>query len=137
MQDLIIDLGSVSDTYVNLAVREKEQTGPYILIVERFENTPEALRPSGEPPQCKLQPRQNGRRRQHSEPATHAVRALADVPRSGGLVAHHGFGARTGAAPVMIGLVLLVLASLPAGMRSAALKAIPAGTLGALLLSAA
>lgn len=63
--------------------------------------------------------------------------ALPMCHGAGGLVAHHRFGARTGAAPVMIGLVLLVLAGLPAEMRSAALLAIPAGTLGALLLIAA
>ena len=37
----------------------------------------------------------------------------------------------------MIGAVALVLACLPADMRQAALSAIPAGTLGALLLVAA
>lgn len=47
--DLIIDFGSVRDTYVDLANRVQEQTGiPYILIDGRFENTPEALRLLGE-----------------------------------------------------------------------------------------
>jgi iron complex transport system substrate-binding protein len=47
--DLIIDFGSVRDTYVDLANRVQEQTGiPYILIDGRFENTPEALRILGE-----------------------------------------------------------------------------------------
>lgn len=47
--DLIIDFGSVRDTYVDLANRVQEQTGiPYILIDGRFENTPEALRLVGE-----------------------------------------------------------------------------------------
>jgi len=43
--DLIVDFGSVRDTYVDLADRVQAQTGiPYILIDGRFENTPEALR---------------------------------------------------------------------------------------------
>lgn len=47
--DLILDFGSVRDTYVDLADRVQEQTGiPYILIDGRFENTPEALRLLGE-----------------------------------------------------------------------------------------
>ncbi|SEL59558.1 iron complex transport system substrate-binding protein [Roseivivax marinus] len=47
--DLILDFGSVRDTYVDLANRVQEQTAiPYILIDGRFENTPEALRLLGE-----------------------------------------------------------------------------------------
>ena len=47
--DLIIDFGSVRDTYVDLADRVQEQTGiPYLLIDGRFENTPAALRLLGE-----------------------------------------------------------------------------------------
>ena len=47
--DLILDFGSVRDTYVDLADRVQEQTGiPYILIDGRFENTPEALRLLGD-----------------------------------------------------------------------------------------
>ncbi|WP_416881614.1 iron ABC transporter substrate-binding protein [Marivita sp.] len=47
--DLIIDFGSVRDTYVDLANRVQDQTGiPYILIDGRFENTPEALRLLGD-----------------------------------------------------------------------------------------
>ena len=47
--DLIIDFGSVRDTYIDLADRVQAQTGiPYILIDGRFENTPEALRLIGE-----------------------------------------------------------------------------------------
>ncbi len=43
--DLILDFGSVRDTYVSLADMVQQQTGiPYILIDGRFENTPEALR---------------------------------------------------------------------------------------------
>lgn len=43
--DLILDFGSVRDTYVDLANRVQEQTGiPYLLIDGRFEKTPEALR---------------------------------------------------------------------------------------------
>ncbi|MBY6117723.1 iron ABC transporter substrate-binding protein [Mameliella alba] len=47
--DLIVDFGSVRDTYIDLADRVQAQTGiPYILIDGRFENTPEALRILGE-----------------------------------------------------------------------------------------
>ncbi|SFA73111.1 iron complex transport system substrate-binding protein [Poseidonocella pacifica] len=47
--DLILDFGSVRDTYIDLANRVQEQTGiPYLLIDGRFENTPEALRLVGE-----------------------------------------------------------------------------------------
>ncbi|MFA8387926.1 MAG: iron ABC transporter substrate-binding protein [Pelagibaca sp.] len=47
--DLIIDFGSVRDTYIDLANRVQDQTGiPYILIDGRFENTPEALRILGD-----------------------------------------------------------------------------------------
>lgn len=47
--DLIVDFGSVRDTYADLADRVQAQTGiPYILIDGRFENTPEALRLLGE-----------------------------------------------------------------------------------------
>lgn len=43
--DLILDFGSVRDTYVDLANRVQDQTGiPYLLIDGRFENTPAALR---------------------------------------------------------------------------------------------
>ena len=47
--DLIVDFGSVRDTYIDLANRVQEQTGiPYVLIDGRFENTAEALRLMGE-----------------------------------------------------------------------------------------
>lgn len=47
--DLILDFGSVRDTYADLADRVQEQTGiPYVLIDGRFENTPGALRLLGE-----------------------------------------------------------------------------------------
>lgn len=47
--DLIVDFGSVRDTYVDLADRVQEQTGiPYVLIDGRFENTADALRLVGE-----------------------------------------------------------------------------------------
>ncbi len=47
--DLILDFGSVRDTYVSLAERVQQQTGiPYLLIDGRFENTPAALRLVGE-----------------------------------------------------------------------------------------
>jgi iron complex transport system substrate-binding protein len=47
--DLIVDFGSVRDTYISLAERVQAQTGiPYILIDGRFENTAAALRLLGE-----------------------------------------------------------------------------------------
>lgn len=47
--DLIVDFGSVRDTYVDLANRVQAQTDiPYVLIDGRFENTPDALRLLGE-----------------------------------------------------------------------------------------
>jgi iron complex transport system substrate-binding protein len=42
--DLIIDFGTISDTYVSLADRTQEQTGiPYVLIDGSFKNTLQAL----------------------------------------------------------------------------------------------
>jgi iron complex transport system substrate-binding protein len=47
--DLILDFGSVRDTYVSLANNVQEQTKiPYILIDGRFEATPKALRLLGD-----------------------------------------------------------------------------------------
>jgi iron complex transport system substrate-binding protein len=47
--DLIVDFGSVRDTYIDLADRVQEQTGiAYILIDGRFEATAESLRLVGE-----------------------------------------------------------------------------------------
>lgn len=47
--DLIIDFGSVRDTYVSLADRVQAQTGiPYLLIDGRLEATPAALRLAGD-----------------------------------------------------------------------------------------
>ena len=46
--DLILDFGSVGDTYVSLADRVQAQTGiPYLLIDGRFANTAAALRLTG------------------------------------------------------------------------------------------
>ncbi|MEZ5715876.1 MAG: iron ABC transporter substrate-binding protein [Paracoccaceae bacterium] len=47
--DLIVDFGSVRDTYIDLADRVQAQTGiPYLLIDGRFENTAQALRLVGD-----------------------------------------------------------------------------------------
>jgi iron complex transport system substrate-binding protein len=47
--DLIIDFGSLRDTYIDLANRVQAQTGiPYLLIDGSFENTPAALRLLGD-----------------------------------------------------------------------------------------
>jgi iron complex transport system substrate-binding protein len=46
--DLIVDFGSIRDTYVSLADRVQSQTGiPYVLIDGRFEATPDSLRLMG------------------------------------------------------------------------------------------
>lgn len=46
--DIIIDFGSVRDTYASLATATQEQTGiPYLLIDGRFEVTPASLRLAG------------------------------------------------------------------------------------------
>jgi iron complex transport system substrate-binding protein len=43
--DIVIDFGTINDTYRSLADRVQEQTGiPYLLIDGRFANTPAALR---------------------------------------------------------------------------------------------
>jgi iron complex transport system substrate-binding protein len=43
--DLVIDFGTINDTYRSLADRVQSQTGiPYLLIDGRFENTPAAVR---------------------------------------------------------------------------------------------
>jgi predicted benzoate:H+ symporter BenE len=55
---------------------------------------------------------------------------------AGGLQAQHRFGARTGAAPVMLGAVLLILGLCFADGAAALFAAIPAGAIGALLLVA-
>jgi len=62
--------------------------------------------------------------------------ALPMCHGAGGLAAHYRFGARSGAAPLVVGLVLLVFALLPGGLGLATLAAIPAAGLGALLLMA-
>lgn len=60
--------------------------------------------------------------------------ALPMCHGAGGLAAHHRFGARSGTAPLVLGLFLLTLALAPSGV--AILAAIPAAGLGALLLVA-
>ncbi len=63
--------------------------------------------------------------------------ALPMCHGAGGLAAHHRFGARTGAAPALIGTALLALALLPGDTAAAVLGAVPEAGLGALLLFAA
>ncbi|WP_417280061.1 ABC transporter substrate-binding protein [Celeribacter sp.] len=47
--ELILDFGTVNDTYLDLAARIQEQTGiPYVLIDGSFDNTPAALRLLGD-----------------------------------------------------------------------------------------
>jgi MFS superfamily sulfate permease-like transporter len=63
--------------------------------------------------------------------------ALPMCHGAGGLAAHHRFGARSGTAPLVLGLALLAIALLPADIGLGMLAAIPAAGLGALLLMAA
>jgi MFS superfamily sulfate permease-like transporter len=63
--------------------------------------------------------------------------ALPMCHGAGGLAAHHRFGARSGTAPLLIGLALLAVALLPDNLGLSLLAAIPAAGLGALLLMAA
>jgi MFS superfamily sulfate permease-like transporter len=63
--------------------------------------------------------------------------ALPMCHGAGGLAAHHRFGARSGTAPLLLGLALLALALLPGGLGLALLAAIPTAALGALLVVAA
>jgi hypothetical protein len=56
---------------------------------------------------------------------------------AGGLAAHYRFGARSGVAPMVIGIALLGVALLPTDIGLAALAAILLAGLGALLLMAA
>ena len=62
--------------------------------------------------------------------------ALPMCHGAGGLAAHHRFGARSGTAPLAMGLALLAAVLLPGGLGLAVLAAIPAAGLGALLLVA-
>jgi MFS superfamily sulfate permease-like transporter len=55
---------------------------------------------------------------------------------AGGLIAQHRFGARTGWAPTLLGLMLLVLGLLLAEDAARLLGAIPIGALGVLLVVA-
>jgi MFS superfamily sulfate permease-like transporter len=63
--------------------------------------------------------------------------ALPMCHGAGGLAAHCRFGARTGIAPLALGLALTLLALLPAGGGFQMLALIPVPALGALLLLAA
>ncbi|MFP3921369.1 MAG: putative sulfate/molybdate transporter [Dichotomicrobium sp.] len=65
------------------------------------------------------------------------IGALPMCHGAGGLAAHYRFGARSGAAPLMLGLAFVALALAPPQVASAALAAIPVAGLGALLLFAA
>jgi MFS superfamily sulfate permease-like transporter len=62
--------------------------------------------------------------------------ALPMCHGAGGLAAHYRFGARSGTAPLLLGVALLAFALLPGGLGLATLAGIPAAGLGALLLMA-
>ena len=61
--------------------------------------------------------------------------ALPMCHGAGGVAAHYRFGARTGVAPVLLGVGLLLVAIVPGGLSFIA--AVPAAGLGALLMVAA
>jgi len=63
--------------------------------------------------------------------------ALPMCHGAGGLAAHHRFGARSGTAPLLLGVALLAVALLPGDLGLLLLAAIPTAGLGALLLVAA
>jgi predicted benzoate:H+ symporter BenE len=63
--------------------------------------------------------------------------ALPMCHGAGGLAAHHRFGARSGTAPLLLGLALAALALAPGRLGIELLAAVPAAGLGALLLVAA
>jgi len=63
--------------------------------------------------------------------------ALPMCHGAGGLAAHHRFGARSGTAPLLLGVALLAVALLPGDLGPLLLAAIPTAGLGALLLMAA
>jgi len=63
--------------------------------------------------------------------------ALPMCHGAGGLAAHHRFGARSGTAPLLLGLALAALALAPGRLGIELLAAVPAAGLGALLLMAA
>lgn len=80
--DLILDFGSVRDTYISLANAVQGQTGiPYLLIDGRFENTPAALRLVAEV----LGVPERGERLARYVEETFATldAALAEIPESG------------------------------------------------------
>ena len=62
--------------------------------------------------------------------------ALPMCHGAGGLAAYYRFGARSGTAPLLLGVALLAFALLPGGLGLATLAGIPAAGLGALLLMA-
>jgi len=63
--------------------------------------------------------------------------ALPMCHGTGGVAAHHRFGARSGTAPLLLGVALVALALAPGGAGLALLAAVPAAALGALLFVAA
>ncbi|MDQ7727016.1 putative sulfate/molybdate transporter [Halomonas sp. SpR8] len=59
--------------------------------------------------------------------------ALPMCHGAGGVTAHYRFGARSGAAPLMLGLALIAFALIPGGVGLTIISAIPVAGLGALL----
>src|ERR1700754_3001295 len=77
--DIIIDFGTINDTYRSLADRVQGQTGiPYLLIDGRFQNTPTALRLLADV----LGVRDRGEQLAHAAEQTFARvdKSIADIP---------------------------------------------------------
>jgi iron complex transport system substrate-binding protein len=77
--DLVIDFGTINDTYRSLADRVQSQTGiPYLLIDGRLENTPTALRLLADI--LGVRDRGEALARAAEETFAQVARVLADVP---------------------------------------------------------
>lgn len=77
--DLILDFGSVRDTYISLADNTQAQTGiPYVLIDGRFDATPASLRLLGQI--LGLEKRANKLAQYVEDTFTEIDRALAEIP---------------------------------------------------------
>lgn len=79
--DLILDFGTINDTYRSLADRVQAQTGiPYLLVDGRFENTPSALRLLADV--LDVKDRGEALARAAEEIFLQVDRVLAEVPRA-------------------------------------------------------
>ncbi len=96
--DLVIDFGSINDTYRSLADRVQAQTGiPYLLIDGRFENTPRRCACSATSSASRNAARcWRERRRRHSRRSTRSSRASPPAKRPRVYLARGPEGIETG-----------------------------------------